>query len=372
VSFLPLGSRLIARKLAAIEAVNQPLAFRFVSGVVRRNVAELRSGDAKVANLGGKERPSHVVQFLATLMDEARVSSRAPETSRPLYLWLFTNAGQSSECEMLTVPGPALRFLACAMEFGYSSDVAHLCNTDPRQSLLAEIASARVPKRIWPNPKVPFSLGFRLLYLNRVARIAPSAIELAYRLACRIGGAMAPDDLTALQKGGGDARRVMALMRRHATEAALQGEIAHSEWAALVSRIDEPRRVDWNATELVRLFLCHPNEVPAYDELEEVCEMRQPHPLIDRAAVLYGNWYIANRGIERLKKDVLGRFDRGQLRLAWLKDVFARLAETDAGFDVENWDEFVRDADGNIVTDELLFQMRLRLANLYRERHTEE
>lgn len=372
VSFLPIGLRLISGKLAALEAVNQPLAFRFVTSVVRRNVAELQSGDTKVANLGSKQRPSHVVEFLATLMAEGQVSGDSPETARPLHIWLFTNAGQSSECEMVTLPNFALRFLADAMELGYSRDVVLLCSTDRGQSLLTDIATGRVPRRIWPDPKVPFSLGFRLLYLNRVARIAPGAIGLAYSLAERIRAAMSDDELANLRKAGRDARRLRDIMRRQAALAALKGEVTHAQWAALATRADEPRQFDWTATDLVRLFLCHPGEEPAYDELEEVCAMRQPHPLIDRAAAAYGDWYIENRGIERLKKDILGRFERGELRLGWLKEVFARLAETDEGFDVEDWDEFIHDSDGNDVTDELLFQMRLRLANLYRQRQMEE
>jgi len=94
----------------------------------------------------------------------------------------------------------------------------------------------------------------------------------------------------------------------------------------------------------------------------------KPHPKIKQMAQLYFDDYLQRRGIERLEKTIIDGFQRTNPNgVRWLRDVYLNLAKEHLGFTTEDWDEFVQDENGQPQANELLFQMRLELANLYRE-----
>ena len=90
--------------------------------------------------------------------------------------------------------------------------------------------------------------------------------------------------------------------------------------------------------------------------------MKTTHPKV----LLIADAYFRERGPARVK-DLLDRLSRGKAGLPWLRDVFCRMAETHPDFELGDWDEFVCDEDGRPVPYELLFQIRLCLANQYRQ-----
>ena len=76
--------------------------------------------------------------------------------------------------------------------------------------------------------------------------------------------------------------------------------------------------------------------------------------------------YFRTRSTKRIKS-VLERMARRDVGLRWLQDVFCEMAEKHPDFELGDWDEFVCDEQGRPIPYELLFQIRLRLANLYRD-----
>ena len=90
--------------------------------------------------------------------------------------------------------------------------------------------------------------------------------------------------------------------------------------------------------------------------------MMTTHPKI----FLIADEYFQNRGPKRVK-NLLDRMSRRDAGLPWLREIFCQMAEAHPGFELGEWDEFVCDEDGRPVPYELLFQIRLRLANLYRQ-----
>lgn len=88
------------------------------------------------------------------------------------------------------------------------------------------------------------------------------------------------------------------------------------------------------------------------------------HPKI----VQMGDAYFEIKGPRKIKT-VLDRLAQKKLGIPWLQDVFCLLAadERYRDFNLGTWDEFACDEDGHPVVYELLFQMRLYLANKYRE-----
>lgn len=97
------------------------------------------------------------------------------------------------------------------------------------------------------------------------------------------------------------------------------------------------------------------------------------HPKILEASTLYFDYFIENRGLDRFKKEVLDEFKRGKKSVIWLKNVLCELAEKHDGFGPEDWDFFWHDLchneNGEFVGYELLFQMRLAVSDLYRQKY---
>jgi hypothetical protein len=111
---------------------------------------------------------------------------------------------------------------------------------------------------------------------------------------------------------------------------------------------------------LIRFYLAQSKiqEMPLLDGTP----MTTTHPKIP----LIADEYFSRRGPKRVK-NLLDRLKRGNAGLPWLRDVFCDMAETHPEFELGEWDEFVCNEDGRAVPYELLFQIRLRLANLYRQ-----
>jgi hypothetical protein len=94
----------------------------------------------------------------------------------------------------------------------------------------------------------------------------------------------------------------------------------------------------------------------------------KPQPQIKQMAKLYFRDYLERKGIEHFQKHVLDGFHKTYPNgVQWLRGVFVNLAKDHPGFTLEDWDEFINDENGQPQATELLFQMRLELANLYRE-----
>ena len=79
------------------------------------------------------------------------------------------------------------------------------------------------------------------------------------------------------------------------------------------------------------------------------------------------------KGLEWIKKNILDNFSRGRINQTYLRSWFNLLAEKTGkeNYTNEEFDALCRDEWGNLVVGELLFQTRLELANLYRQKLTE-
>lgn len=80
--------------------------------------------------------------------------------------------------------------------------------------------------------------------------------------------------------------------------------------------------------------------------------------------------YIQKRGRAQFQEDILMRLRQTELGLQWFHhriiDLGRELADENLSLDIQ-WESFLRDQEGRLRSAERLFQMRLMLANLYRE-----
>ncbi len=91
-----------------------------------------------------------------------------------------------------------------------------------------------------------------------------------------------------------------------------------------------------------------------------------PEPCQKFLTTLYGK-YIERIGIERFYRDVLIRLRRKEIGLYWFRDKILSVSELEENEFNEMWEDFLIGDDGRAYPNEMLFQLRLALANLYRE-----
>lgn len=80
--------------------------------------------------------------------------------------------------------------------------------------------------------------------------------------------------------------------------------------------------------------------------------------------------YVEQRGLDRFQRDLLLRLRRRQIGLAWFRGRLVHECNDASDGTVltqEEWEDFLKDEEGGACARERLFQMRLVLANLYRE-----
>lgn len=94
----------------------------------------------------------------------------------------------------------------------------------------------------------------------------------------------------------------------------------------------------------------------------------RPHPKIKQLAQLYFYDYVGSKGARRFEREILDNFRRTNPNgIEWLREIYIRFAKDYSDFQYKDWDDYVLDENGQPQVGELLFQMRLELANLFRE-----
>ena len=92
------------------------------------------------------------------------------------------------------------------------------------------------------------------------------------------------------------------------------------------------------------------------------------HPKIKDFAGEMFRYYTQEKkwNLSKFKTRILDGFRRKEINNWDVQQWFLNLAETHNGYTSEDWDDLCRDEAGNNVTHEVMFQLRLELANLYR------
>ncbi len=90
------------------------------------------------------------------------------------------------------------------------------------------------------------------------------------------------------------------------------------------------------------------------------------HPKIRTFAKDIFDYYEKEKGIKYIKKKLIDAFRNDTVTTSDLQRWFGNLTEIKDGYTNEDWDNLCRDENGNNVTYEVKFQLRLEIANLYK------
>lgn len=261
---------------------------------------------------------------------------------------------------MLEIPDLLLHFLWDACLKGYSGEIRRLVAgepKDPRRQFFTAVRERRDYPNLYPFKKWPgTSQEFYEFYQNLICGWSAKALAVAKELARLVGE-------------GADAKRLKELRKpeafkmysgRNAIRRLIVDHLELEEYDSLFPSEHHPVRVRSDGWNLLRFYvgLSKAEQTP----LPEGTIVKTTHAKI----LLIADEYFNNCGPKRVK-NVLDRMSRGKAGLPWLREMFCEMAETHPEFQLADWEDFICDEDGHPVPYEALFQIRLRLANLYRQ-----
>ncbi|PWU05833.1 MAG: hypothetical protein C5B51_13615 [Terriglobia bacterium] len=361
MQYLPLGMRLLQGRLMCIQGAWYPLVHELIVTTVEQNREALSAG-ADILGKGPASSAEFVDFLLAVFGKLLRLARlKAPPPNTTLDLWLFKNA-KEADCEIMPIPDPALRFLWDAQSQEFRPEIRKLLANEPknpRYQLLACIRDGRDYSGLYPYKKWPgASREFFEFYQTRICGKTDLTLATARAVTKQVRLVVDGRRLANLTKSdslSGQARKPnRATLRRVIADILPLGvydALFPSQW--------HPIRIDSSGWKLLQFYLatkpCEKAQIPPE------ALMKTTHPKI----TLIGDEYVRTRSPRRVK-DVLDRLARGKLGVRWLQDQFCAMAEKYPEFEFGDWDEFACGEDGRPIVGELLFQIRLHLANRYR------
>lgn len=105
-------------------------------------------------------------------------------------------------------------------------------------------------------------------------------------------------------------------------------------------------------------------ELPMIHEISQFAHPK--YSKIKSFAQDFFEFYLGQQGRDRFEKRILNELKRERISPGDVENWFASLADIKAGYTNEEWDDLCRDENGDSEVWEVIFQLRLELANLYR------
>ncbi|MDR4507320.1 MAG: hypothetical protein MRJ65_03625 [Candidatus Brocadiaceae bacterium] len=375
IHYLPVALILLGGKSAVFQSTSQSFTMDLVTTIVDEMIARVKAGNSDTIGKkeGTKVLTTRLLDYFRRLQEEKRWSNLPDYTN--LLVWKFSNSGTGADCELEEIPNNALMFLWEAVHYGLRQEIDKLLSKepkDPRFQLLTAIREGKDYERgLYPYKKNPgANVELFVLYQLKICSVTKRALKIAQIIASKYFNLLDDKGKKNIKSEIFNDNTNKSKVRRLMADMAETGELSFEDYTQLFPEIDRhPIKVAWKGWNLIRFFLYHPEDREwdqKFSKIEEGGKEVKPHPLIKKASELYFNDYVERKGLERFYKDILEEFKRGTLKRKWLEGVFSRLAAKGySEFTMEDWDEFCCDEDGNPVLSELLFQMRLNLANLY-------
>jgi hypothetical protein len=394
VHYMPLGLMLVQGKLACFQSTPIRIAVEMTGDTVEQYQSFLAASSGKVELLGKKKGTTQITtQMLAWMRKRRDVMRDGRLEEAHFTVWLFTNSGTNADCDLLQIPNDAMQFLWRVYREGLDSELENLLRDESKRAdeqLLMRVLDRRDYARLYPY-KTFEGASPRLFALYHQAVLGETAncLQLAQNLANdRIHTADAKER-KVLRKPrvleGTDGKRERSLVKRTMLNLAQSSGFDLDAYQSLfpVTQLT-PLKVDWRGWRTLGYYMYQNTDEPVTDysgyvttAVPQQPEMKggqamKPRKDIKQIAQMYFDHWIGpdGKGIARFDREIFRGWNKNHGRdqgIAWLRQVFVELALKSPGFEIEDWDLFVQDEEGHPWPMELVFQMRLALANIYRE-----
>lgn len=168
-----------------------------------------------------------------------------------------------------------------------------------------------------------------------------------------------------------DPNKCKPKLKQILSELAEEGILSYEQYAALFPITgNRPIRVDNFGWRFIWFYLNHENlnsNPPQIMEGNDMVIDNQFRQTIKCFAKDVFDWYVKKNGKDKFKKKILDGFRSNKISNVSLQNWFCNLGEIKEGYTLDSWDNLCRDENGSNDTRELRFQLRLELANLYRQ-----
>jgi hypothetical protein len=431
VHWLPVGAVVYSDGkrsfLACFQFTDATLSQEITENIYRENSRRLssKSINEPVPVSGSAEGKTSTAKILIHQMQQLQLRRKRENLSSDvtLNIWKFNNFGDKPDSDLVEILNPALQFLWEAARLHYSEVMDLLMREDPKKSgahLLTAIEQQRDYSSFYPQKgRKGVSAGtlvsreFYELYQTRIMRRTPAALRAARHLAQVVYARLKDGDKKAVKflekllkenpRWTKD-KEIRPKLRGVIAELAERGELTLAEYAQLfpAQNVDgvidtaDARELWQTRGQAVRptadgwmpfwFYLHHAamKQEEGFDGAHESQDANSndangdlamfTNPKIQSFAQDVFDLYLEHkggddkaRGVAYIKKYVLDGFAHRKITTEHLRRWFYKLAETREEYHLEDWDALCRDEQGRDATGELRFQMRLELANLYRE-----
>jgi hypothetical protein len=396
VQFLPLGVLLLNGRLACFQTndVSQgkaPIFQFFVEDIHKQIIDRSQPQKGKLGTLGEKQgtTPTAIVLFQQfEMLQRYRRGFHLPDYIT-LNILTFSNSGPSPECDVTEVPNSSLQFLWEAARVHYQELEGYLRTegSDKEFQLLTRMQREQHYPSLYPR-KIKdsetkkesirtASLGLFELYNKRVVKISEEALRtaewIAEQLKRRLQNKRDVKTLAEIAKSLGDSQKGAEFykpIKGYLAEFAENGLLTLDEYIRLFPSQLHPLKA--SMTKGMRLIWYYLNQKDTAQAQRAAINGENQsmftHPKIRNFAGEMFRYYTQEKkwSHNKFKTRILDGFRRNEITNWDVQQWFQNLAEIHEGYTNEDWDDLCRDESGNNVTREVLFQLRLELANLYR------
>lgn len=387
VNFLPLGTMLVKGRLICLETTSEELTVKLVANIVKQNLRNIELNKREI--IGGKAGSrafiEQILNFFSELKRVEKRSSLPPHST--LNIWQFSNSGTGADAALIEIPNRELNLLweIANDERDFKEEVLRLIQNEKEVEFLDCILYGNDYRLLYPYKKgrgaSPELYSF---YQQKICGVSAKALNTAYIIAKMFLNEKAGKEQEKWLKSNvfGDVKNKKELKAK-IVELVKAGEIGIEDYSELFPIVSKgPLRVDNRGWKIIMYYLYNFKEVK-YILPEENVDLRvtseKTDPRIKKLAELYFKYYVfkdnggKGRGIARFEKDILDEMkNKGE---NWLRKVFFDIAKlyqieefefkNDSAYD--EWNDFCCDENGNVRVNELLFQLRLAFADLYRK-----
>jgi hypothetical protein len=381
--FMPVGMAMIGGKLVCFQAndiaINEVPLFQSMVEEIYKETTEKAAIADKVETWGKDGGYNSITFLLLGRMND--LIQRKSLNELPGYiclnLWRFSNSGQDPYLELIEIPNEAIQFLWEAWRSQLKNEIEQYLKTEQNFSkkeshLLQCIKEKREYYSFYPyDGRKSASVRLFDLYAQNILGYRTEQLEMAKWIAEEIKKIVKTKDLKKLKENIHKDYQQMEDIIIQLAETSLSLD----DYLILFPCTVHPLKADSKKQSLIRriiwFYLNHDFLKAKKSQIGGDISMfvHPKYSKIKSFAHDFFEYYIGKEGKERFEKRILSAFKQGQVKPYTLEDWFATLHEIKDGYTNGEWDDLCRDENGNREVWEVLFQLRLELISLYRNKY---
>lgn len=381
--FMPMGMAMLGGKLVCFQtndvAINDVPLFQSMVEEIYKETMQKAALTNKVETWGKEGGYNSITFLLLGRMNDLMQRKSLEELPEYicLNLWRFSNSGTDPYLELLEIPNDTIQFLWEAWRGQLKDEIERYLKAeqdfDKKESqLLNCIKEKKEYYSFYPyNNRNPSSIKLLDLYATKVLGYHHKQLEIVKWIAEETKKQVNAKEFAKLNDTIPNEYKQMKEIISQLVEKGLCLEDYLTLFPCTVHPLRAVNTKQAVSRRIIWFYLNH--DLPEIKKPTIGGDIKMyahpKYPKIKSFAQDFFEYYIGKEGKERFEKRILLAFKQDQVKPQTVEDWFATLAKIKEGYSNEEWDDLCRDENGNSEVWEVLFQLRLELTNLYREKY---